>query len=754
MRHRGARRRVVATATTLAVVLTAAPIALADDFVEVPPSPAAMLVDTAHDQIYLTRWDDAALTVLDAAGNAVTTVPMDTRGLRMDVVGDTVFVSLPDDDSVAMIDVTTNALLGYLELPGRDPGPIAVAGGRVWFTSTGMTGPLVSVSIGDPTDIVEYPFDTDLYPWAPALVGTAADPDLLLATGWVEGVGIRLYLFDMSGADPVLLDTHDAGEVEVPQAVFSPDGTRIYYAYTDHVLEAGGIVELQTSTMSEVDTYPAPGSPGFTSVAVSHDGNHIAGAEQDDPAALSVFAHGAATPVRTFTAGPTCGGATAIADQLAFSAMSDQLVALYVHERSLLTFFDDPTIAGGSSSIALTTPSSAAPGDVLDITGTLSVDVGTDEGRAVEIWAGVGASAFLVDTVLTSPGGTFSAQDVAEITSFNRHCYTARYVGDPSNSSASAVDVTDVAQLATTVVIDDPTPSNVAPTDEVTVTGQVTFEDENPPTPPPYPMLQVSRVPVVGGASSSLPEVPVDDDGTFEFTDTLDLVGDFYYQVVAPESERYNSGFGNSAEVTVAQLAPVVTLTPANGNIRYGGSVTVRIQLPADATDRNVVLTEKQVGKPKITIFDSAVPAAGKSFVRSPKANATYELVWGGDPRYLPKTKTGKVWVHAIVTGVLKRALRQQGAYKIYRKGSIAYFPVTVTPNHGSKLVEIDVDKQVSGTWRNLVNAEFHLHDSTILVLLNTGALRLGVNFRIRAVFSDADHAVGRSPFRYFRLVA
>jgi hypothetical protein len=39
-------------------------------------------------------------------------------------------------------------------------------------------------------------------------------------------------------------------------------------------------------------------------------------------------------------------------------------------------------------------------------------------------------------------------------------------------------------------------------------------------------------------------------------------------------------------------------------------------------------------------------------------------------------------------------------------------------------------------------------------VLLNTGALRLGVNFRIRAVFSDADHAVGRSPFRYFRLVA
>jgi hypothetical protein len=747
MRHRGARRRLVAAAATLAVVLAAAPAALADTWIPLPVSPAFMLVDDVHGQVYVTDWVLPQLSVLDHAGNPVTTVAMDSHGHSLDLVGDTLFVSLPDDASIAMIDVSTNTLDGYLEVPGQSPGMMAVAGGRAWFTHRYAPGILASVDVTDPTDFIEHP---DL-PGAPYLVSSDSDPDLLLTSAWAsDEIGMRLSRFDMSLPDP-LVATHDAGVVEVPEVVLSLDGADVYYSFVDHDLGTSGIRELDSSDMSEVDGYAAPGASEFGPLAISADGGHVAAVTRSSPSTISVFPHGASDPVRMFGVGPACNGAGTVPPQgLAFSGVNGDLLAITGLERTLLTVFDDPAAAEGSSTLALaSTPPTAAPGDQITIDGALSLDSGSPQGRTVEIWVGLGAEATLVDTVTTDAAGEFSAGDEARLGLWG-NCYTAKFAGDAANSSSSATDTTEVDRVATTVVVDDPTPSSIAPTDEVTVTGQVTVseipsQDDR--------LLEVSRVRLSGG-STPLTDVPMNADGTFTFTDNPDQVGHIYYHVVAPENARYQSAFDNSAEVDVAKLSPVVTLTPADGHIRYGNSITVRIGIPEDTAVRNVVLTEKQVGKPKITIFDGVVPALGKSFVRSPKANATYELIWDGDARYLGATKTGTVSVHAIVTGVLRGALRQQGAYKIYRKGSIAYFPVTVTPNHGSKLVEIDLDKQVSGTWRRLATVEFHLRDSRILVLLNTGALRLGVNFRIRAVFDDADHAVGRSPFRYFRLVA
>jgi hypothetical protein len=751
-------RRHVAAALAVALVFVAAP-ALADDFVPVGGLPAYMLVDHAHDQIYVTDWGASQLRVLDATGSPVDTVPLDGAARQMDLDGDTLYVSLPGDNSIAMIDVTTNSLDGYIDfqpVSAEEPGWVVSAGGRVWYSRRQSGQVMKSVSPTDASDIVEYVPLTDDFGWDPQLYGFDSDPNLLLTVAWPAGVeGERLYLYDVTGGDPTLLASHHARTGadtmrDVQGIAISPDGTRVYYSYSD-ADGASGIAELDATDLTEVDTYPAPSFPGFGPIAVSPNGGHIAAAEGlSNPARVSVFAHGAASSIRDFTIGPSCLGSGVHEEGLAFTQAGDQLVALVSQEQSLVTFLEDATIAGTGSSLTLSSPSTAAPGDALTISGDLDVEQGSAQGRAVEIWSGVAPNASLVDTLTTGVGGAFSTGDVAEL-GINAHCYTARYEGDAVNSSSSAMAGTEVARHASSVTVGTPSPTTVAPTDAVTVAGQVTVADSADQA---GRELEVREVSLTGGGSTVLETIVAGAGGAFTFVGHPEQEGEFRYLFLATQTDRYQEGFGNSGSFTVSKSPSGATITPLNGNIVYGRSATVRVHIPADTDNPNIVLSEKVAGQAKTVIYSGPVDVDGNySLVRSPKTNATYELAWAGDDRYESELMTGKVWVHAIVRGELKRAVRQQGPYKLYRKGSFAYFPVAVIPYHGSKLIEINLYKNPSGSWRKIASVEFHLRDSRLLVLVNTKVLRVGLNYRIQAVFSDSDHAVGKSPFRYFRVI-
>ena len=232
--------------------------------------------------------------------------------------------------------------------------------------------------------------------------------------------------------------------------------------------------------------------------------------------------------------------------------------------------------------------------------------------------------------------------------------------------------------------------------------------------------------------------------------------GRFSYAVAAPATDRYTHGFARQvADITVAKLDPKIRLRPSQRTIDYGRTVGVEVRVPSDAANQVVRVYESKPGGARRLLHDGPVGPDGTIvFTRAPRVNTRYSVEYDGDARYRASTVKITVGVRAIVATRLLRAAGSSGRYKLYRASQPVFILAAVAPDHTGKPVTIDVERSNGGRWRPLASDDFRLRKgSAVVVFIPGGALRSGMQLRTRSIFDDADHALGRSRYAYFRVI-
>jgi hypothetical protein len=695
------------------------------------------------DRVYLTSWSESAVFVRDLDGTLIDTVAISGRAWDMDLVDGILYAALLDQPRIVKIDTTTLEVVDYLDVSSLDASTIAVAGGRVWFR---WNGSMASVLDDDENDLDTYAWE-DGFPYAPRFASAAGAPNLLLA--WQEGDTSTMYRYDVSGAAPILEDTFEAGAVGIDNVVVAPDATRFYYSYGADPDVTPAVGEVRMSDLVKVRSYATGGTTWPTAITVSPDGGHIAFADGSYPTNIRVFAHAMTEPVRTISVGPTCSGASVGHGGLSFGPDDSTLSSLQQLESDEIVVYDNPTTAAKTSSIvASIEPGTAVSGDPYTVSGTLTIPGASPADRSIKVWAVRGVLSSLDRTLTTAADGSFSFTDTAANDS---PCYTLRFQGTSTITGSSTIAVIYVERLATAVDI-DVTPTKVAPTEAVTVTGTVSVEGNEDQTGRELILYRwklsggVQKTPFVAGP-----------DGAFSIVDHPSQEATYEYAVLATETERWAQAQSNRPRVEVKRLTPAVSLTVSDGNIEWGERVKVTVTIPADASDHSVRIFEDPAGTAtRKLVFDGSTGADGIVTIgREPDISVTYEAVFAGDERYVARSVERDVDVHAIVRAKMLKAFDTSGIYKLYHHDKRIYVGVRVIPDQTGKMVTINLEKNVNGSWREVSSEEFKLRDgSAVVVYIEAGALKAGTRWRVRGGYSDAPFYVeASSPYAYFKVV-
>ena len=722
--------------------------ASADDYTPVDIDNAAFsLVDPGRSVVYTTDWSRAVVHVFGFDGSLVADIALNTRGETMELDGGALYVALPDDDSIAVIDPGSLSVTEYLEFVGLAPREFTIAGGRVWFTPVDSSA-WYSAPLDDPSDVTSYEWDPGVYPSMPSFASTEADPDLLLAYAWYFDT-MQVFTYDVA-TDPItLVSLHDAGPLAIGHLLGAP-GEPGRYLYS-HGGDAGaGIAEVRVSDGQLMHAYPLDGGLTPSALALTSDGSHVAVARATDPVTIDVFARLGTTPVRSFPMGTSCGGSSVTEQGLGFDATEDRLVAVTTHNGHMLRTYDDPTVTGGSATIDVETPADAAPGDVVEFVGDLDLGSGDVTGRTIEIWEGTGLEAHVAETVTSGAGGAFSFTREVDLA---RSCFTAFFQGTATDSSISAVAAVPVQRIETVVTIDEPSDTRIAPGDAVTIEGTVTDVAGEDQTGRPLLLLRTRET-----SPYTTTEIGFEagQDGDYSIVDVAPDEGRFSYAVAAPATDRYTHGFARQvADITVAKLDPRIRLRSSQRTIAYGRTVGVEVRVPSDAANQVVRVYESKPGGARRLLHDGPVGPDGTIvFTRAPRVNTRYSVEYDGDARYRASTVKITVGVRAIVATRLLRAAGSSGRYKLYRASQPVFILAAVAPDHTGKPVTIDVERSNGGRWRPLASDDFRLRKgSAVVVFIPGGALRSGMQLRTRSIFDDADHALGRSRYAYFRVI-
>ena len=200
------------------------------------------------------------------------------------------------------------------------------------------------------------------------------------------------------------------------------------------------------------------------------------------------------------------------------------------------------------------------------------------------------------------------------------------------------------------------------------------------------------------------------------------------------------------------RLPDTLSVTASRYSIRYGSTVTVTATLGHWTTNRSVTIWQSIGGAHYRALGSGQVgPLHHFTLVLRPSSNTSYYAVYAGDSGWLPATSTAKlVYVHVVVTGKLTGYYGTSGGYHLYHPGVHPVYTAKVAPNIYYRCVTFVLERHYSTGWRYVdkcvgVNSQV---EATVYV---TG-LTAGVEYRIGAAYEDSTHAVGGTPWSYFRV--
>jgi len=406
-----------------------------------------MVLDPAHQHIFISSAASNTILVTDYSGNTVATIANEpgADGLALSSDGSTVYAALSTGDAISAISTSSLAETArYATGTGTDPAYVAYTSGKVWF-GYGLTPQAGIGSIDPSTSPATVTLNATNDPWsawysAPML---AASPNGELVAG-------------QPGLDPITLGSYDVSSgsaitLAAPRAFFPP------YAETDNlhdlqitpdgkdVVVASGYPYyqqvFQVSDLSLVGKYTTGSYPGAVSIA--SDGTVAAGIYSGTGSdEVFLFAPGGSTPLNSYGFGYYTEVAT---DGLAITPDASKLFAItnssYDFTASpVLNIVTDPV--QGASTLSMTGPASDNKDGAITLTGTLGGASPYAGGQALQVTRidPTNPDGVALADVTTNADGSFTVTDTPPKANVDSATvtYQVSYAGDAHLTASSA----------------------------------------------------------------------------------------------------------------------------------------------------------------------------------------------------------------------------------------------------------------------------------------------------------------------------
>jgi hypothetical protein len=306
------------------VFLGAAEAGRADTMTQLPFTGDApwMAVDPSGSHVFVSDGPgNSSIVVLNFSGQIVKTITGESGASQMalDPATHTLYVALHDSSAISEIDTQTlTETKRFSTSPFSAPTGLVIAGGKLWFScrESYSSGCLVAVNL-DGTGM------TSSSNGQPLFLAAGGSNSHLLAYGYTDGQPTPIEVYDVSGNTPTLVSKNDdLSRAVVRDMTFDPSGAHVLLA----TVSPAYIDSLNATTGLSSAEYPTGPSP--VSVAVTADGNYVAGgiAAKHNGAYVFVYPVGDTTPVRTWDIG--VDGLTVLPHSLAFSPDASKLFEL------------------------------------------------------------------------------------------------------------------------------------------------------------------------------------------------------------------------------------------------------------------------------------------------------------------------------------------------------------------------------------------------------------------------------------------
>ncbi|MFG1711190.1 hypothetical protein ACFLIM_49370 [Nonomuraea sp. M3C6] len=462
---------------------------------------------------------DDRIIVADTGGNltgGVVTGLSGVRKLAMNADDTRLYAALTGSNEVAEIDTASLAVTRRIDLSAHPcPSTLALLGERLWVGHGCDNGPGGVVGL-------------DLSAATPAPVAVGGEhlrAPVLAAAGDTLVVGrtslhhADMLVYDVGGGTPELRGTIDGEEWRMDylrDLALTSDGTTLFSAADT----PGHFTRYDTRTLAATGTY-GNGWDGYPSaVALSSGGAYVAAGRQWGSTDLTLY--DAATSAAMFAADQP--DAELLPDGVAFSG-PDVFVLLRSSANRLL-LWRVTGVALPASNLTVTAPARAYVGSPVTVEGRLT----RTDGKALGLKP-LAVTRRLLDRtkepiagVTTQKNGTFTFEDmppdIGEVT------YLVFWDGDDHYRRSSA-SVTVTVRHRSTLTMDGPQSGVVGTAMELT--GVLTAGGK-PPSPGATLTVQRSvYVDNISDGSVKLPQVSVNADGTYTFTDTPAIAGRYSY---------------------------------------------------------------------------------------------------------------------------------------------------------------------------------------------------------------------------------
>ena len=451
------RLRTVTAATTLAVLFSSAALAAAPAYADTTAllpikSSGDIVVDGAHQQVFISDPTNGKIVVTDYAGNVLKQLTTDlsgVTGLELSADSGTLYAAVRDLDAVAVIDTATDTETTRYTV-GDKPRSIALAGGKLWFGYGGAAeGNIGSVDLAGDQHTVTLNQDNSWY--SAPILDAAPGTDILVA-GDQDSSPASLTSYDVSSGTATQLAHIRTDGSNVSDLQVTPDGK-------DVVVASGAPYYHQvykTSDLNEDGKYTTTAYPN--SVAIAPDGTVAAGSFAWYDPDLYIFHPGSSEAVRSYdfpNTGHSSGADTLAPGGLAWAPDGSRLFAVTANDADVYSLREYDSPGQAATTLTVNAPASATRAKQLTVTGTVS--------SATALPAGTQVTAVRTDldspngkalpAVTVKADGTYSFTDTPP--AGGKVTYTVSYAGDGEHAAASAKDTVDVSRAKPTLTLNN-----------------------------------------------------------------------------------------------------------------------------------------------------------------------------------------------------------------------------------------------------------------------------------------------------------
>lgn len=456
--HITVRRRSIATATALAVVLSSAALvggvagpASADSAKVLPvKSVGDIVVDGAHQRVYVSDPTGGTIVVTDYSGTVKATLTglSGVSGLALSADSGQVYAAVKGGNRIVSVETSTYTPTASHPV-GVAPGDLEVVDGRIWFTHGTDFG---SLDTSGPEPVVRLSQRGDVGfsgAFGMFLASDPAVPGVLVA-----GNGGDLAVYDVS-ADGAALRVKGSMDTAVKQLDLTPDGKQVLTSWGDP--EYGyGLGSYSTADLTEQSGYPIDAYPN--AVRVAPDGSVAGGSFSWYDPDVHVHRPGDPVPVREYdfpNTGNSSGADTLVDGALAWAPDSSRVFAVSVNTYGTHTLraLTDPTKE--LPALKVSAPAKSERAKKLTVTGKLTSRTPLPAGTGLKVTRTDVESpkGKALAAVRTKADGSFSFTDAPP--AGGKVTYKVSYAGDATHAPASGSDTVDVSRKSTVLKLNN-----------------------------------------------------------------------------------------------------------------------------------------------------------------------------------------------------------------------------------------------------------------------------------------------------------